>query len=110
MSDAIYRQVGANRARIAPLCDAMTERQLQEHVVAMAHALGWLVYHTYDSRRSAEGFPDLVLARKGEVLMVELKTEKGRMTEAQRTWQRHATSQLWRPSDLLSGAVEEELR
>ena len=43
----------------------LTEAQLQEMVVARSKALGWLVYHTYDSRRSASGFPDLVLARDG---------------------------------------------
>ncbi len=90
----------------------LTEAQLQEMVVARATALGWLVYHTYDSRRSASGFPDLVLARDGVVVFAELKSEKGRITENQRVWAQAFGEGytegvageycyfLWRPSDM----------
>ena len=52
----------------------------------------WLVssdicaYHTHDSRRSAKGFPDLVLAKNGVVLIVELKTDTGVATPDQVAW------------------------
>ena len=36
-----------------------TEKGFQAAVVELARLRGWLVYHTYDSRRSAKGFPDL---------------------------------------------------
>jgi hypothetical protein len=35
----------------------MTERTWQDQVVEAATLFGWAVYHTYDSRRSAPGFP-----------------------------------------------------
>ncbi len=64
----------------------LTEAQFQEKVTTRARARGWLVYHTYDSRRSAPGFPDLVLARDGRVMFVELKASSGRISAAQREW------------------------
>ncbi len=90
---------------------SMSERELQGHVVSAAVALGWLCYHTYDSRRSAEGFPDLTLARRGQVLFVELKAERGKCTDAQLRWLGQLpNARVWRPSCLLSGVVEEALR
>lgn len=85
------------------LDDEMTEKQWQTLVVGMAGACGWMLYHTYDSRRSAPGFPDLVLV-KDRVIFVELKTNKGRMTQAQREWRDNLRSAraewyLWRPRD-----------
>ena len=39
---------------------------------------GWMVYHSYDSRRSdGAGFPDLVMVRGGRVIFAELKYDKG---------------------------------
>ena len=87
----------------------LTEAQLQEMIIARARALSWLVYHTYDSRRSTAGFPDLVLARKGHVIFVEVKSEKGRLTGAQAEWLRvlgigdpmfEPDVYVWRPSDM----------
>ncbi len=91
----------------------LTETELQQKITDRAELLGWLVYHTYDSRRSAPGFPDLVLARKGRVLFVEVKSEKGRLSRAQAKWLRalgigkpsipcldcHEVY-VWRPSDM----------
>jgi hypothetical protein len=63
-----------------------TEKQFQAAVVEYAELTGWLVYHTFDSRRSNPGYPDLTMVRGGELLFVELKTEKGRLSVAQRDW------------------------
>ena len=41
----------------------MTEAQFQEAVVQLARLTGWLVYHTFDSRRSQAGYPDLTLLK-----------------------------------------------
>ncbi len=97
----------------------LTEAQLQEMIIARAKALGWLVYHTYDSRRSAPGFPDLVLCRSGQVLFIEVKSEKGKLSKAQDKWLTELgvdTSlqfdhfhevYVWRPSDMAD--IEETL-
>ena len=74
------------------LLDTITEKQWQAFVVEAARVNGWnFRYHTWDSRRSAAGFPDLVLCtgRDGlpaRLLFLELKTEAGRVSEAQQAW------------------------
>ena len=82
------------------------EKPFQADVIKTAEALGWLVYHTHDSRRSAKGFPDLVLVHhRHGIIFAELKTEKGTVSPEQTIW--HETialaggrSCLWRPSDI----------
>lgn len=65
----------------------MNEKQLQQAVLDCATALGWRHFHTFDSRRSDPGFPDLVLARVPDrLLFVELKSETGRMSREQAEW------------------------
>ena len=113
----------------------MAESQLQDAVVELATALGYLVAHARDSRMQAlEGFPDLVLApRVGSglpVLFVELKTEKGQLTTGRllSTWDGRgrwvvgqdewrdrllAAGAKWillRPSDWLNGTIERALK
>lgn len=80
----------------------MKEKTFQDHIIRCARNKGWLVYHTYDSRRSTPGFPDLVLVRE-QVLYRELKAEKGKTTNAQNEWLQKlayagADVQIWRPS------------
>ena len=92
----------------------MKERDLQALVVRLARSLGWLAYHTFDSRRSEPGFPDLVLVREDRVLFRELKTEKGRATPAQTTWIAALTAAgmdagLWRPVQWFDRTIEREL-
>ena len=90
---------------------AMSEKDLQRHVVALARVLGYLVFHPWDSRRSEWGFPDLTLARRGVVLFAELKSATGRLTPAQEAWAAELPNwHLWRPDDLLSGEIEKALR
>ena len=84
----------------------MTEKQFQTQIVMVAKANGWIVYHTYDARRSAPGFPDLVLVRD-RVLYRELKTNTGRVSPAQQGWgdaltKAGADFKVWRPRDLKS--------
>lgn len=85
--------------------DDLTEKAWQAEVVRTALQLGWaLVYHTFDSRRSAIGFPDLVLCRPPRLIFAELKSEAGRITVAQAEWlealaDSSAESYIWRPSD-----------
>jgi hypothetical protein len=105
----------------------VTEKELQEAVLALANLKKWLVYHTYDSRRSNPGFPDLVMVKDHRLLFVELKTKTGRVSTAQTQWldALRAVSNhwsivggktfgkvevyLWRPSDWHDGTIEEVL-
>lgn len=83
--------------------EMLTEKQWQKQVVELARTLGWTVYHTFDSRRSQPGFPDLVLVRD-RVIYVELKREQGKLTDAQAGWldrlnRAGAETYCWRPHD-----------
>ncbi len=94
---------------------SVTEKQLQAQVVQLARLTGWRCYHTFDSRRSAPGFPDLVLARPPRLIFAELKSEKGRLRPAQVEWlealaevERAPEVFLWRPADF--GDIQSTLR
>jgi len=71
----------------------MHEGTLQELCEQTLRRYGWLVYHEGDSRKSDKGLPDLIalspLQRDGTttMLMLELKTEKGVLSEEQELWQ-----------------------
>ncbi len=87
---------------------AMTEKEFQQKVMLYAKAHGWRCYHTFDSRRSQPGFPDLVLVRTCKakrLIFAELKAEKGVLTAEQQEWVdalrlSGAFIYVWRPSDL----------
>ena len=64
----------------------VTEKQFMRLVLDCARLHGWLGYHTHDSRRSARGFPDLVLTRGGRLVVAELKRRDGRLTPVQEQW------------------------
>lgn len=68
----------------------MTEDELLLAIAGAATFLGWRWYHARRSDSALtmgqQGFPDLVLARGGRVLFIELKTEKGVLTTEQRRW------------------------
>ena len=89
---------------VSEVIKPLSEKQFQAQVVELAETLNWLVYHPYDSRRSAAGFPDLTMVRNGRLVFAELKSEKGRVTSRQTLWQdelnfTEANAYLWRPSD-----------
>lgn len=86
-------------------------------LVRQAAALGgWLCYHTHDSRRSPEGFPDIVAVHPqlGRMVFAELKSAKGKVTPDQEQWlaalqttttvtgdrRVHPAIYLWRPADV----------
>ena len=89
------------------------ERDFQATVIEYARARAWKVAHFHDSRRQvggkfvgdsdAAGFPDLVMVRDKEILFVELKSEKGRLSSAQLGWCQAligaAETCIWRPRD-----------
>lgn len=85
------------------------EKGFMGAVIQAARAFGYLVYHTHDSRKSEEGFPDLVLCHRktGRLVFAELKAEGEEPTLAQEDWlaalRRDPASvalvRCWRPSD-----------
>lgn len=82
---------------------SLSEKDFQQQVIDYAGLFGWHVYHTHDSRHSAAGFPDLIMVRPPQLLAVELKREKGRLTAAQEGWLQALEMcgvevYVWRPS------------
>jgi hypothetical protein len=67
-------------------------------VVELAKIGGWYVNHAPDNRPGRKtgrpqrvigdttGFPDLVLLRRGELIVAELKTDRGRLGTGQQEW------------------------
>lgn len=64
----------------------MTEAELQASILDLCKMLSLLTYHTHDSRRSAAGFPDLVIAGRNGVIFAELKSATGTTTAEQDEW------------------------
>lgn len=95
-----------------PAAPFITEEQLMASIIAIAKALKYRVYHTFDSRRSTAGYPDICCVRNGpepgdtRLIYIETKSSRGRVTPEQREWL-HALSQVqgvevyvFRPEDL----------
>jgi hypothetical protein len=72
----------------------MSEKQLQRSVLDLARSKGWRCYHTFDSRRSEPGFPDIIAIRGERLVAIELKSDSGTLTEAQTEWLR-AFDDVW---------------
>ena len=86
---------------------AESEAGFQRAVVQLARLNHWLVYHPLPLRTATgwatgtmgdAGYPDLTLAKGGRVILAELKTDRGRLTELQERWVREAGAVVWRPS------------
>jgi hypothetical protein len=84
----------------------LSEKEWQRQVLDLALLYGWRhAYHTFDSRRSSSGWPDLCLVRE-RVVFAELKSEKGKVSAAQADWlaaleAAGAETYVWRPSDVV---------
>jgi hypothetical protein len=93
----------------------MTETQLKTEVLRYAYAHGWAVYHVTHGPirgRQGGGYPDLTLARDGEVMWMELKQEHAAPSPEQWYWYEALGRHAWhliRPSDWESGRVAELL-
>ena len=95
---------------------AMSETELQDNILTLCPPAQFLPYHTYDSRHSHKGFPDLVLAseRQSRLIFAELKRESGRQSPDQAVWERVLRSigiefYLWRPRDWFDGTIRSVL-
>lgn len=113
------------RAKKKTYEESLSEKVFQSHVMQTARLNGFrvpredplapsldLVVHIYDSRKSAgAGYPDLTLLHPGRsvLYLVELKSEKGRLTPEQKLWRAALEPledasggivryRLWRPS------------
>lgn len=80
-----------------------TEVRFQAQVVELARINGYDTYHTFNSRRSQAGWPDLAIYGHRRYLMVELKAEKGHLSLAQRSTIAKLRAagvdvRVWRPS------------
>ena len=69
-----------------PNDERQDEKQFMADVVRFARRAGWRTYHTHDSRKSEAGFPDLVMLRRGEMVVAELKVGKNKETPEQSDW------------------------
>lgn len=86
----------------AVLDGTLSEKQWQAQVLAYARLRGWLCYHTYDARRSAPGFPDLVMVRDGRVVFAELKAGKRpRLSADQQVWQARLVEAMARADEVV---------
>lgn len=65
----------------------ITEAQFQRAILDMARVLGWTYFHPRYSIGSDAGYPDLTMLHPVHgALWLELKTRRGRISEAQRDW------------------------
>jgi hypothetical protein len=101
-----------------PVLPAMTEAEWQRQVIQYATLMGWRVWHDNATNaprrcgscgevrrlpRNASGLPDLILVRRPRLVWVELKADRGRLSDKQSAWigDLRASGQevyLWRPS------------
>lgn len=77
--------------------------------------LGVRYFHPYDPRRSVPGWPDLAMVGRYGLAFRELKSQYGTLRPEQTEWGYAlravgADWDVWRPSDLVSGRIEAELR
>ena len=91
--------------RDSRLLSAISEKEFQQQVLELAVRCRWMSYHTFDSRRSTPGFPDLTLVRPPRIIFAELKSQNGHMTADQSKWVgalaecTSVETYVWRPGD-----------
>lgn len=88
----------------------LTESNWTSRVIAIASLHGWRVHHARPARTTQGwrtpvqghiGAPDLLLARRGEVICAELKVGKNKLRPDQQLWADAIGDRfrLWRPED-----------
>lgn len=88
----------------------ISEKAWQLALVRLLRQHGYThIYHTFDSRRSPSGFPDLIAVHETpgkKLLAIELKADAGIVSEAQQAWLdalagcTGVVAEVWRPSAL----------
>lgn len=89
-------QRGVARAQPRVASPPELERDFQKAVVELAQLAGWRVAHFRPAKTSkgwrtpvaadGAGFPDLILVREGRLVVAELKSGTGRVSEEQQGW------------------------
>ena len=64
----------------------ISEKQFRQQIIDLLRLFGWKYYFTWTSLHSPSGFPDIIALRDGMLIIAELKSEKGRVTPAQKRW------------------------
>lgn len=95
----------AKGSKQAAVTLATQEKAWQAQVEYLLALFSWSYYHTRDSRRSAEGFPDLVACRPPRLIFAELKRDGKEPTGPQWSWldafaKCGAECYVWHPSDI----------
>ncbi len=72
-------------AHVAP---PLTGPQWEARVMGWARAMGWIVFHPHDARRSEPGYPDITAVHPGKrrAIWIECKTGRGKLTLEQAAW------------------------
>lgn len=82
--------VGERLSARGQLDRAMTEDELQQGLTDALTYCGWRWHHVrradWAQQMGHAGFPDIVAARDGRILFLELKTESGRIDPEQTRW------------------------
>jgi hypothetical protein len=84
---------------------AETEKEWAQVVADYARLCGWARFHPFLSIHSPSGWPDETFCRPPRLVVAELKSEKGKLTAAQRRWLDLLGAcpplevYVWRPSD-----------
>jgi hypothetical protein len=116
---AIRANVNGHTVRVInltpPIPQRLTETQLQNLVFALCNSMRLYCYHTFDSRRCAPGFPDLVIIGR-RVLWRELKGWKPSSVPSRHQVEvlaglRNAgqDAAIWKPAQWFSGQIRSEL-
>jgi len=88
--------------------EGISEKDFQKKVIKLAEGHNWFWCHcpsVFSSGKwrvplaGSPGFPDLVLARDGLIVLVELKSDTGRLRPGQAEWISAANGKIWRPRD-----------
>jgi hypothetical protein len=95
---------------VMPAYIKITEEQFLAQVIEAAHLFGWSVAHFRPAMTATgwrtpvagdgKGFPDLVLAKDGNVIFAELKADGKKPTPEQQNWIKRVHASVWYPSDL----------
>lgn len=74
----------------------ISESDYQQTIIDYAHLKGWLVAHFRPGLTQSghwktavqgdAGFPDLTLVRNGTILLIEVKSDSGKLSDHQKAW------------------------